>query len=246
MLESTPDTYRWTKERILRVMLHPWFGLPGHRSLKQVAEQADAAYGWVHRTWQDLATVGAFRQRPSILLQDPAKAFEYWLKHRPDRVQADYHVVGGLDFLKGIVANRQLEYAATTYLAENLVQGHLFPRRFDLYVRAGQQKSWHAELTKRGFPVDSTREDRGIIRLIRAPFTERDETSEVVDEVAPVQLRDPIARENLPEWKNPVRDVWVVQPPLLIVDLLEEGGACAEAAHMLMKRTYANATVYRT
>lgn len=245
MIEATPDTYGWTKERILRVLLHPSFGVPAGRSLNQVATQAAAAYGWVHRTWQDLVAAGAFDAGRDVVMKDPAKAFTYWLDHRPDRVHADYHVVGGLDLLKTIVADRDLDYAATTYLAENLVQGHLFPRRFDLYVRPSQATAWHAALTKRGFPVDSSREDRGIVRLIRGPLDPHHDAPDVVDQTAPPPIRDETMRASPPEWKNPIRDVWLVQPPLLIVDLLEEGGACVEAAHMLMRKTYANAAIYR-
>ena len=43
------------------------------------------------------------------------------------------------------------------------------------------------------------------------------------------------------ERQDPVRGIWVARLPLLIVDLLEEGGACAEAAARLMETTYASA-----
>lgn len=239
MLEATPDTYGWTKERVLRVMLDPQFGLLAGRSLNRVAQEAQAAYGWVHRIWEDLVSAGAFEPFPrGATLKDPSKAFAYWLKHRPPRFHADYHVVGGLAFLKNIVDNRDLAYAATTYLAENLIQGHLFPRRFDVYIRANQQEAWHRELGQRGLPIDSVQEDRGIIRLITGD-------PHVVDEVAPIPDRI-IRQESRGEWNNPVRGIWVARPPLLIVDLFEEGGRCAEAARMLMEETYAKGPVHRT
>lgn len=42
------------------------------------------------------------------------------------------------------------------------------------------------------------------------------------------------------ERANPIRGLWVARLPLLIVDLLEEGGACAEAAAQLTETTYAS------
>ena len=241
MLEAGADTRGWTKERVLRVMLDPEYGLPAGRSLLQVSKDAGSAYGWVHRIWRDLVDAGAFHDHPkSGQLQDPPAAFQYWLRHRPPRIMADYHVLGGLDFLKSIAQRRDLEYAATTYLAENLIQGHLFPRRFDLYVKAAQEKVWSSELRTKGFPIDSTREDRGVIRLITNEHDDR-----VPDEVAPIPDRL-VRLESRGAWNNPIRGIWVVRPPLLIVDLFEEGGACAEAASMLMEKTYANTTVHRT
>lgn len=239
MLEATPDTYGWAKERILRLMLDPQFGMPAGTSLYSISKQTGAGYGWVHRIWRDLVRAGAFDDHPrGGTLRDGAAAYRYWLQHRPRRVHADYHVVGGVEFLKGIAARSDFEYVATTYLAENLLQGHLFPRRFDLYIKISQQAAWRKELTVRGFPIDSAAEDRGIIRLITAD-------PDVTAEVAPIP--DHLVRKELKgQWNNPVRGIWVARPPLLVVDLLEEGGACTEAAHMLMEKMYANAAVHGT
>jgi hypothetical protein len=228
MLEARTDTRGWAKERVLRVLLDPVFGVPGGRSVYQVAKSAEVSYSWVHDTWSDLVQAGAFEApdegQPRVA--DIGRAFEYWLGHRPRRKYADYHVLDGLGFLKSITQRSDMEYVATTYLAENLIQGHLFPRRFDLYIRQAQQRTWAKELQQRGFPVDSKAEGRGTIRLIIAD-------PGVVDEVAPMQ-QAPF------EHANPVRGIWIARLPLLIVDLLEEGGACAEAAAQLMETTYAS------
>jgi hypothetical protein len=228
MLEARTDTRGWAKERVLRVLLDPVYGVPAGRSLYQVAKSAEVSYSWVHDTWRDLVQAGAFVAPPgeSPRVGNISQAFAYWLQHRPRRVYADYHVLDGLGFLQSITHRLDLEYVATTYLAENLVQGHLFPRRFDLYIRQSQEQAWAKELHRRGFPVDSQAEGRGTIRLLVAD-------PGVVDEVAPMQPA-PFERE------NPVRGVWLARLPLLIVDLLEEGGACAEAADQLMETTYAS------
>lgn len=239
MIEAGSDTYGWTKERVLRYLLDPDFGIPSGASLNQVAKETGAAYGWVHSTWKDLLAAEAFVERSDgFRLKNPQAAFAYWLKHRAKKAFRDYHVLDGLEFLKGIVSNRELEYAATTYLAENLIQGHLFPRRFDLYIRPTQAATWHHELSKRGFLIDSSAEGRGTIRLLVSG------DPQIPDEVPPV--RDSLMLRDSPNALQPIRDFWIVRPPLLIVDLLEEGGPCVEAAEMLLKRFYAKTALHRS
>lgn len=225
MFEAPTDTKDWSRERLLRVLMDPVFGAPAGRSLNQIAKEADVAYGWSHKIWTDLIEVGAFQDIKSPRITDVTAAFSYWLHHRPPMVHADYHVLDGLNFLKSIEHDRSLEYVATTYLAENMVQGHLFPRRFDLYIRTAQQKNWHAALSSRGFSIDSPANDKGTIRLLAA-----DEG--IVKEAAPLQPAP------LPP-QDPVRGIWTVRMPVLIVDLLAEGGPCVEAAEKLMEKTYA-------
>lgn len=226
MLEAPTDTRDWSRERLLRVLLDPAFGVPGGASLYKVAKAANVAYGWAHRIGQDLLGTGAFEDRKGThVLVEPRQAFEYWVRHRPARVHADYHVLNALEFLKSIEDDPRMEYAATTYLAENLVQGHLFPRRFDIYIRHSQERAWQEALTERGFPIDSADPGRGTLRLLAAG-------DGPVEEVSPIQSA-PLPPE------SPVRGVRVVRMPLLIVDLMEEGGPCVEAAEKLMEKTYA-------
>ena len=43
-----------------------------------------------------------------------------------------------------------LDYGLTTYRAESMVNGYLFPSRTELYIRADDFDEWHALLVKEG------------------------------------------------------------------------------------------------
>lgn len=43
-----------------------------------------------------------------------------------------------------------IPYALTSYQAENLVQGYLFPSRIDLYIREDDSQEWHGLLRENG------------------------------------------------------------------------------------------------
>lgn len=233
MLEARRDLPGWAKERVLRVLLDPEHGTLAGNTLYKIAKIASVSYSWTHDTWKDLLDEGAFTPSTArkgtdprdATLTDIQAAYTYWLHHRPPRVYSDHHVLGAVEFLKSIEQRQDLQYLATTYLAENLVQGHLFPRRFDLYIRQSQAAAWTKELNRRGFPIDSKDSGKGTIRLLSADPSTMDEEVTVQDTPLPPD--------------RPVRGFWIARAPLLIVDLLEEGGPCTEAARMLMEKTYA-------
>ena len=49
-----------------------------------------------------------------------------------------------------LIQETNLQYALTTYQAENLVQHYLFPSRIDLYIKREDADKWHEELTVEG------------------------------------------------------------------------------------------------
>lgn len=51
-----------------------------------------------------------------------------------------------LDLLK----SAEMEYALTTYAAENLMQQYLFPSRTDFYIHSQDQAKWHGILSQKG------------------------------------------------------------------------------------------------
>lgn len=236
MFEASADTPNWSRERFLRVALDPDLGLMAGRNLHQIARTAHVAYGWAYSTWRDLVEVGAFvmtdrsTRAKKTQLVEPGNleaGFRYWIRHRPPRRQADYHVLDAYSMLLNTPGDPPLEYMATTYMAENMLQSHLFPHRIDIYVHKADDLSWHRLLTERGFPIDAQETEKGIVRLI------------VPDEGPPgtrsKSISDPTA---LHPYK--VRGIRIARPPLLIADLFEEGGACAEAAEKLLRRIYGN------
>ena len=51
-----------------------------------------------------------------------------------------------LEILKKV----KLDYALTTYQAENIIQHYLFPSRIDLYIKESDLDKWHSIMTKNG------------------------------------------------------------------------------------------------
>ena len=49
-----------------------------------------------------------------------------------------------------LLKKTKLQYALTTYQAENLVQHYLFASRIDLYINAEEAEQWHELITKEG------------------------------------------------------------------------------------------------
>ena len=98
------------------------------------------------------------------------------------------------------------EYAVTTYFAENLITHHLFPSRCDLYVDPDMLGILARLLMDEGMIGN------GNLRLIVPADTE--------------------TMSNFSMIKN----VRVVSPGQLIIDLITEGGVCSEAAEEMVKR----------
>ncbi|MGI0061392.1 MAG: hypothetical protein ACREBA_02950, partial [Nitrosotalea sp.] len=49
-----------------------------------------------------------------------------------------------------VLGKTEMKYALTTYSAENLVQGYLFPSRVDFYIDPKDLKKWHNLLSEKG------------------------------------------------------------------------------------------------
>jgi hypothetical protein len=99
-----------------------------------------------------------------------------------------------------------LEYGLTTYRAESIVNGYLFPSRTDLYIRADDFDDWHALLVKAGALVGG-----GNVRLW--------------------WYDDQVLYNSFS-----VDGYRVVTIPQLIVDLLREGSSAVEAAELMMQK----------
>jgi hypothetical protein len=109
------------------------------------------------------------------------------------------------DILKAL-ENADLEYGLTTYRAESMVNGYLFPSRTELYIRTGDFDDWHALLVNEGALVGG-----GNLRL---------------------RWYDDRVLYN----SFSVNSYKVVTIPQLIVDLLREGSSAVEAADMMVQK----------
>ena len=128
------------RERILRVLLNSKEAL----SKNELSKRADCSRQWVILFLKELEKKKLIRDTNPI---DRKKLLEYWinLAKKPKKFRS-YMVKEPLELLK----KSKLDYALTTYKAENIVQHYLFPSRIDMYINEEDLNSWHSVMTKNG------------------------------------------------------------------------------------------------
>lgn len=185
----------FVRERIIRTLLNcPDGSLTKYR----VAKSAEASYPWTHAFLREMERRGAVE---NTRVTDFRKLVLLLRKFRVAPERMEYMVQNPL----GLLRSAKMEYALTTYAAENLTQRHLFPSRIDFYIDPKDRDEWHRVLSREGLVgKGNTRVLIGDARIL-CNSSEKD-------------------------------GLKVVSTPQLMVDLLEEGGPCAEAAGMLMER----------
>jgi hypothetical protein len=128
------------QERILRVLLDSKIAL----SKNEISKRTGCTRQWIILFLKELGNKDLVE---STKVKQPRKLFEYWLRiHKKPKKYREYMVKGPLDLLKAA----KMDYAATTYIAENIVQHHLFPSRIDIYIKSQYMESWHKLMTKSG------------------------------------------------------------------------------------------------
>ena len=139
-------------ERIVRVLLNSKEAL----SKNELAKRSKCTRQWVILFLRELEKKrlvkgAAITNRKNLLL--------YWisLSKRQKRYR-EYMVRDPLTILK----KSKMDYALTTYQAENIVQKYLFPSRVDWYIREEDLERWHSLLTKNGLY------GKGNVRIILA------------------------------------------------------------------------------
>ncbi|MFH1065726.1 MAG: Lrp/AsnC family transcriptional regulator [Nanoarchaeota archaeon] len=127
-------------ERILRVMLNENKKL----SKNELSKRAGCSRRWVSLFLKkleekNLAKGTAAKNRKSLI--------KYWLNvHKKPKKYREYMVREPL----AVLEKSKMDYALTTYQAENIVQRHLFPSRVDLYIKAEDLDEWHNLMLKHG------------------------------------------------------------------------------------------------
>src|SRR3989338_3273147 len=128
------------QERILRVLINSKEDL----SKSGISKRAICSRQWVIQFLRKLEMKGIAKGTGII---DKRKALEYWIsiskkknKFRSYMVKEPIKVLG----------RSKLDYAITTYQAENIVQHYLFPSRIDIYIKESDLESWHSLITKHG------------------------------------------------------------------------------------------------
>lgn len=181
------------QERILRILLNS-----EELSKREISKKTDCNRAWVIQFLKKLENL---RLVKGTNVLNKKKLLQYWFNiHKKPKKYKVYMVKEPLNLLKKM----KLDYALTTYQAENLIQRHLFPSRIDIYVKESDIATWHEKMLQNGLYGS------GNVRLI-------------------------VADNHVTYGKQKIRGLFVVSKAQLIIDLISEGGVCAEAAEILLE-----------
>ena len=129
------------KERILRVLLSNKEKI----SKNELAKRAECTRPWVIKYLRQLEEKGFVK---NIEVIDKKSLIEYWISiHKKPKKIIKFMVKNPLKLLE----KTKLDYALTTYHAENIINHYLFPSRVDIYIKEEDLEKWHNLLTENGF-----------------------------------------------------------------------------------------------
>jgi hypothetical protein len=194
LLEKPEKTRGVTKERIIRVLLnHDGEDITKYR----VAKLAEVSEPWCREYTQRLENQDLIKD--TEILQ-PRELYNEWqqLRIKPNQLQVS------LQQPMQLLADTELEYALTTYQAENLLQGLLFTSSTDFYIRPSQITEWLNLVEENG--------------LLGGGNT-----------------RIKVLDDHIFYNQQAVDNHSTVSTPQLILDLLDEGGPCEQAAEKLIQ-----------
>jgi DNA-binding Lrp family transcriptional regulator len=127
------------RERILRVLLNNEV-----LSKNEISKKANCSRQWVILFLKNLEKLNLIKETKII---NKKNLLKYWISisKKPNKYKL-YMVKDPLNILE----KTNLEYALTTYQAENIVQKFLFPSRFDFYIKKEDENKWHKLLLEEG------------------------------------------------------------------------------------------------
>ncbi len=129
------------RERIIRIILdNPKGKLTPYR----IHIKANCSQPWALTYIKKLEKMNLTK---NTKVTDVYGLFKHWQKIRTPPKYAEYHLKE--DPLK-IIKKSKLNYTLTTYQAENLIHGYLFPTRTDLYILEKELPKWHKYLISNG------------------------------------------------------------------------------------------------
>ena len=184
------------RERIIRVLLNK---PDGSLTKYRVAKLSGCSTSWTLDFLRNVEHMGYIKNTKVI---KPEKLMEYWASIRRKPSRFDFFVNSPTELLQNI----DLEYALTTYAAENILNHHLFTTRTDIYIHKNDLLIWKERITQNNGLFG-----KGNIRLL-------------------------IYDEHVFYKKKKINSVWVASIPQVMIDLLKEGGVCLEAYEMMVKK----------
>jgi len=138
---ETPDRERgFNKERIIRVLLnHTGDDLTKYR-LAQLSETSEP---WTRQYTERLEEQGLIDGTEVVA---PGELYQVWLDQRIEPNGLQVSLQQPMDLL----AETDLQYALTTYQAENLQQGFLFASTTDFYIAPAEIDEWLTVVEEKG------------------------------------------------------------------------------------------------
>ena len=127
------------QERIIRVLLNN----PGGITIYAISKQSRSSYAWTHQYIKQLQKENLIEGTKVTGIK---KLLNHWQAIHTDPKKREYMLKDPEKLLK----KTRLEYALTTYRAENLIHNYLFPSRTDFYIKEKDLEEWHRLLTKNG------------------------------------------------------------------------------------------------
>lgn len=182
--------------RIIRILLD---NPDGRLTKYRIAKLAECTTPWVIEFLRKLEEQKMLK-KTKVLNFD--KLVDYYIEIMPKMKYFEFFVQDPVKFLK----QSKLDYALTTYGAENIVSRHLFPSRYDIYIKEEDFDKWKAFILKSGLF------GKGNLRLI-------------------IAKDNAVFKES-----KEINGVKIVSIPQLLTDLKKEGGVCVEAYNILVKR----------
>lgn len=140
------------RERVIRILLNE---SKGALTMYAISKKAKCSFSWVH---EFLGKLEAMRLVNKTKVTDYSGLVNYWREVKTKADKKEYMHRDPLTLLK----KTRLQYALTTYQAENLVQHYLFPSRIDLYIMEKDAEQWHELVTAEGLV------GKGNVRLLIA------------------------------------------------------------------------------
>jgi len=128
------------RERLIRILLNE---PNGTLTMYRISKEAKCSFPWVHEFLRKLEAKTLVNK---TMVKDYTGLLKYWLEVKTHADKEEYMHKDPLNLFK----RTRLQYALTTYQAENLVQHYLFPSRIDLYIMKTDTEQWHELLTKEG------------------------------------------------------------------------------------------------
>lgn len=194
MLLETPEKTRGiTKERIIRVLLNH----SGDEVTKyRVSKLADVSEPWCREYTEKLESKGLIRYTEVL---KPLELYQHWKEIRIKPSQLEVSIQQPMELLQ----ETDLKYSLTTYQAENLRQGFLFPSTTDFYIAPDQIKDWLNIVEEKGM-------------------------------IGGGNTRIKVLDDQVFYNERKIDGYNTVSTPQLILDLLDEGGPCKEAAEKLI------------